>query len=53
MDLHDDGSLDSCSGYYAQEFCTRPGSLGEQISQVTAIYPDAYHRNTKIGRAHV
>ncbi len=39
----DDGSLDACSGYKAYEFRTRPGSLGEQISQVTAVYPDAYH----------
>lgn len=43
MDLHDDGSLASHRDYYAQEFCTRPGSLGKQISQVVAVYPDAYH----------
>lgn len=29
------------AGMYACEFQTRPGSLGEAIAQLTAIYPDA------------
>jgi hypothetical protein len=39
----EDGSLNGYRNHTAYEFRTRPGSLGEQISQVIAVYPDAYH----------
>lgn len=47
MSGSEDGSLeyDDDDVYKAYEFRTRPGSLGEAISQVTALYPDACHQS--------
>lgn len=41
MDGTSDGSLATHDGYRAWEFRSRPGSLGEAISQVLAVYPHA------------
>lgn len=38
-----DGSLVQSSEYSAWEFRTRPGSLGEAVNQLIALYPDATH----------
>lgn len=37
----EDGSLNSHAGFVDYEWRTRPGSLGEAINQVVAVYPDA------------
>jgi hypothetical protein len=36
-----DGSLNEHSGFQSYEWRTRPGSLGEAINQLVAVYPDA------------
>lgn len=41
----DDGSLAAHNDADSWEFRTRPGSLGEAISQIIAVYPDYTHRS--------
>jgi hypothetical protein len=41
MGSDEDGSLRFVPGHVGYEFKTRPGSLGEAISQLVAVYPDA------------
>lgn len=36
-----DGSLNGHAGYQSYELRTRPGSLGEAVNQLVALYPDA------------